>query len=130
MSNENSTKNPAEKQAEVRAFKALKQQNALLLEQNEALNKENEQLKEAVETLKNATPDYEQIASSPDFIEEYALGSALLKAKIIEDYLRSLSKGGGVSVLSTTVGAPPLTPHKKPKSLAEAKKLAEIIING
>lgn len=49
---------------------------------------------------------------------------------IIADYLKSIAGSGAVSVLSGTVGSSPLTPAAKPKSLAEAKKLAEILIKG
>lgn len=119
---------PAERQAETGAFRALRNKLARLETENEALKTENDGLKEAVERLKTATPDYSSIASDPDFIDGYALSSVALKAKIIESYLKGLVSGGGVSVLTTAVGAPPLTPHDKPKSLAEAKKLADILI--
>lgn len=118
----------AEKQASAGAFKTLRKSLARLEAENEALRTENDGLKSAVEGLKTAPPDYSAIASDPDFIEKYALASAALKAKIIESYLKSLACGKGVSVLTTSVGAPPLTPHDKPKSLAEAKKLADILI--
>jgi hypothetical protein len=58
------------------------------------------------------------------------LSSELVRKKIIEDYLRSLSLNKNLAVLGRRVGSTPLTPPKRPKSLAEAKKLAEILIKG
>ncbi len=126
-----------EKQARISAFRTLKDKIATLISENEAVKQENEAVKQENETLRqtvlsleSATPDYEAIASDPQFIERYATASELLNAKIIENYLKGLSAKRGVSVLSTGVGATPLTPHRKPKSLAEAKKLADILIKG
>lgn len=74
------------------------------------------------------TPDYAAIAADEDFIEGYAVRSELIKAKVIADYLRSLSRTGGVRLLGESVGKSALAPLKKPKTLSEAKKLAELYI--
>ncbi|MDY5819869.1 MAG: hypothetical protein SPJ70_00945 [Candidatus Borkfalkiaceae bacterium] len=74
------------------------------------------------------TPDYAAIASDEEFIDAYARRSELIKAKVIADYLRSLSHTGGVRLLGESVGKSALAPLKKPKTLSEAKKLAELYI--
>lgn len=74
------------------------------------------------------TPDYAAIASDEEFIDAYARRSELIKAKVIADYLRSLSHTGGVRLLGESVGKSALSPLKKPKTLSEAKKLAELYI--
>lgn len=62
-----------------------------------------------------------------DFIEK-ALASDEIRAKIIAEYLKNLTNNDTVRVLSGEVGATPLTPAPKPKNLADAKKLAELLI--
>ena len=62
-----------------------------------------------------------------NFIEK-ALSNDEIRAKIIAEYLKSLTNNDTVRVLSGEVGATPLTPAPKPKSLADAKKLAELLI--
>ena len=74
------------------------------------------------------TPDYAAIAADEDFINGYAVRSELIKAKVIADYLRSLSRTSGVRLLGESVGKSALAPLKKPKTLSEAKKLAELYI--
>ena len=74
------------------------------------------------------TPDYAAIASDEEFIDAYARRSELIKEKVIADYLRSLSHTGGVRLLGESVGKSALAPLKKPKTLSEAKKLAELYI--
>ncbi len=78
----------------------------------------------------SAAPDYASVVEDDAFLEGYAVKSERLKNMIIADYLRNIAGSGAVSVLSGTVGSTPLTPAAKPKSLAEAKKLAEILIKG
>ena len=65
--------------------------------------------------------------SEESFIEK-ALASDEIRAKIIAEYLKSLTNNDTVRVLSGEVGSTPLTPAPKPKNLADAKKLAELLI--
>ena len=84
---------------------------------------------ELVRTLsEKSAPDYAAIASDELFADEYARRSEVIKSRIITDYLRSLSRSGGVRLLGETVGKTALAPLKKPKTLSEAKKLAELYI--
>mgnify|MGYP004652544113 CR=1 FL=1 len=73
-------------------------------------------------------PDYAAIAADESFADEYACRSEIIKAKVITDYLRSLSHTGGVRLLGEKVGRSALAPLTKPKTLSEAKKLAELYI--
>lgn len=84
---------------------------------------------ELVRTLnEKSAPDYAAIAADELFADEYARRSEVIKDRIITDYLRSLSRSGGVRLLGETVGKTALAPLKKPKTLSEAKKLAELYI--
>lgn len=75
-----------------------------------------------------SVPDYAAIAADESFADEYACRSEIIKAKVITDYLRSLSRTGGVRLLGEKVGRSALAPLTKPKTLSEAKKLAELYI--
>ena len=65
--------------------------------------------------------------NEPDIIEKI-LSSDEIKAKIIAEYLKSLCSNSSVRVLDKQVGATSLTPVNKPKTLADAKRLAEMLI--
>ena len=71
----------------------------------------------------------EELDRNEDFLSQIT-NSEVVKKKIIEDYLRALSLKNSVAVLGSGLGSTPLTPPRRPKSLAEAKKLAEILIKG
>lgn len=75
-----------------------------------------------------SVPDYAAIAADESFADEYACRSEIIRAKVITDYLRSLSHTGGVRLLGEKVGRSALAPLTKPKTLSEAKKLAELYI--
>lgn len=75
-----------------------------------------------------SVPDYAAIAADESFADEYACRSEIIRAKVITDYLRSLSRTGGVRLLGEKVGRSALAPLTKPKTLSEAKKLAELYI--
>ena len=113
----------------IRAYLKLEAEFRALFAENAELKRINAELTEKLEKL-SLEPDYGAILSDEKFIEEYAARDSALKARIIADYLSGLSSGRGVSVLSSGTGSTPLTPAAKPKSLAEAKKLAEILIKG
>jgi recombinational DNA repair ATPase RecF len=131
---------------------ALAQKEALLTKNTEILAKKEAELEVCKKTLserdaeilalktemtnalskiaQNQSPDYGAIARDEQFIDEYALFSDALKKRVIEQYLKELNATMSAPVLKSGVGSTPLTPPKKPKSLAEAKKLAEILIKG
>ena len=118
-----------------KAYKALEAEFTKRCQQLAFLREENEKLKQTVQSLSSQLeggvhPDYGQILCDEVFLNEYALHDERLKSMIIANYLKSLSSRNAVSVLRGGVGESALTPVSKPKSLAEAKKLAEIIIKG
>ena len=96
-----------------------------------ALRGENDALKTQISALEremSERSDYPRLVKEDEFIERYILGEEEIKKRIITQYLASLSAGTCPVTLGGRVGYSPLTPVAKPKSLAEAKKLAEIII--
>lgn len=114
----------------IRAYLKLSDECAALKAELEAIKSLNAELSLKLEAASNAQPDYAAILRDEKFIDGYAACNPELKARIIADYLNGLSEISAVSVLGSGTGATPLTPVAKPKSLAEAKKLAEIIIKG
>ncbi|MBQ8882000.1 MAG: hypothetical protein IJY70_01220 [Clostridia bacterium] len=70
----------------------------------------------------------EKKGETDEEIIQRIMSSDEVRATIIADYLKSLGSKNAVSVLNGQVGATPLTPINKPKSLADAKKLAELLI--
>ena len=93
------------------------------------LEEEIAKLNEQNEVLLSAS-DWSKRMADEQFVEEFILGNEKIKAQIIGEYLRKLTSAKEVAVLRGNTGSTPLTPPKKPKSLAEAKKLAEILIKG
>lgn len=65
--------------------------------------------------------------SDPDFIDREILTNSDITSRIIAAYLASLSGSESVSTLGRT-GSMFLSPVKKPKSLAEARALAEKLL--
>ena len=96
-----------------------------------ALRGENDALKTQISALNremSEKSDYPRLLKEEEFIEQYVMSEEDIKKRIIAQYLLSLQNGSCPLSLSGRVGHSPLTPMAKPKSLAEAKKLAEIII--
>ncbi len=115
-----------------RLYAALRKTQAALYDSNEriaALEASLKQLQEENQRL-SLQPDWSKLKENEDFIEESVLRDEQIKARVISEYLKELATKRGVAVLRSNVGSTPLTPPKKPKSLAEAKKLAEILIKG
>lgn len=73
-------------------------------------------------------PPYAAIAADESFIERYILTNEELKRQIIGEYLASLYGRKSAPVLRTALGYAPLTPPQKPKDLAEARRLAEMLM--
>ena len=94
-----------------------------------ALAAENSALKAEVERL-SAPVDYAAAIENDDAAEAAAIASQRVKNAVVAEYLRSLGNAEKVRVLTGETGSIPLAPVAKPKSLAEAKKLAEILIKG
>ncbi len=86
-------------------------------------------LERELESRTNDPIDYAAVAENEEFIDEYAVKSAVLRERIVTDYLRSLSGArGGARLLGERIGGVPLAPPRKPKNLDEAKRLAELFI--
>lgn len=81
-----------------------------------------------VSELEKLTEDCDLLLQDERLVSAATRNKAVIDA-VVAQYLRALSSGGGVPVLGGA-GSIPLTPAMKPKSLAEAKKLAEILIKG
>ncbi|MCL2369964.1 MAG: hypothetical protein FWC80_01870 [Firmicutes bacterium] len=65
---------------------------------------------------------------SEDMLLELALSTDSIRDKIIDDYLHSLAANNGVRILSGRIGAMPLTPLERPKTLREAKVVADKLL--
>ena len=101
---------------------ALKSENAALKSDNAALKSENARL--------GAPVDYAAAIENDERAEAAAIASERVRNAVVAAYLKNLGSAERISVLTGSNGAIPLAPPAKPKSLAEAKKLAEILIKG
>lgn len=101
---------------------ALKSENAALKSENARLSAENARLGSPV--------DYAAAIENDERAEAAAIASERVRNAVVAAYLKNLGSAERISVLTGSNGAIPLAPPAKPKSLAEAKKLAEILIKG
>lgn len=101
---------------------ALKSENAALKSENARLGAENARL--------GAPVDYATAIENDERAEAAAIASERVRNAVVAAYLKNLGSAERISVLTGSNGAIPLAPPAKPKSLAEAKKLAEILIKG
>lgn len=101
---------------------ALKSENAALKSENARLSAENARL--------GAPVDYAAAIDNDERAEAAAIASERVRNAVVAAYLKNLGSAERISVLTGSNGAIPLAPPAKPKSLAEAKKLAEILIKG
>lgn len=101
---------------------ALKSENAALKSENARLSAENARL--------DAPVDYAAAIENDERAEAAAIASERVRNAVVAAYLKNLGSAERISVLTGSNGAIPLAPPAKPKSLAEAKKLAEILIKG
>lgn len=101
---------------------ALKSENAALKSENARLGAENARLGVPV--------DYAAAIENDERAEAAAIASERVRNAVVAAYLKNLGSAERISVLTGSNGAIPLAPPAKPKSLAEAKKLAEILIKG
>lgn len=100
----------------------LKSENAVLKSENARLSAENARL--------GAPVDYAAAIENDERAEAAAIASERVRNAVVAAYLKNLGSAERISVLTGSNGAIPLAPPAKPKSLAEAKKLAEILIKG
>lgn len=101
---------------------ALKSENAVLKSENARLSAENARL--------GAPVDYAAAIENDERAEAAAIASERVRNAVVAAYLKNLGSAERISVLTGSNGAIPLAPPAKPKSLADAKKLAEILIKG
>lgn len=101
---------------------ALEDGIAALKSENAALKSENARL--------GAPVDYAAAIENDERAEAAAIASERVRNAVVAAYLKNLGSAERISVLTGSNGAIPLAPPAKPKSLAEAKKLAEILIKG
>ena len=101
---------------------ALEDGIAALKSENARLSAENARL--------GAPVDYAAAIENDERAEAAAIASERVRNAVVAAYLKNLGSAERISVLTGSNGAIPLAPPAKPKSLAEAKKLAEILIKG
>ena len=77
---------------------------------------------------KNEKPEPQEV--SEEELIEIALQSERVRDKIISDYLQGLAANNGVRILSGRIGATALTPVERPRTLREAKAIADRMMRG
>lgn len=110
-----------------RAYKGLEQEFTRRCQKIKELEAENDRLQA------NAASEDEILSralESDAVIDEKIRSSKRITNLIIADYLASLGRGYVAPVLKEGTGRSALTPVRKPKTLGEAKKLADLLIKG
>lgn len=84
---------------------------------------------DAARAAANLEPNYDKLLTDERLIDR-AVKDAVIRERVLTEYLGSLASGGAVNVLSSALGRTPLTPVRKPTTLGEAKRIAENMIQG
>ena len=107
-----------------KSYKSLEAEFTKRCQKLKELEENNAKLENKLQELSHSA---ERVLEDEEFIESRVLRDSNIVNKIIAEYLSSLSNPRGAPTLSSNLGRSALTPVKKPKSLEEAKKLAEIL---
>lgn len=89
---------------------------------------ESERLKTELENVRKSN-GFEELVKQPDFAEKAASVEAVEKA-VIEKYLKRIAGGGAPVLLSGEVGKTPAIVPGQPKTLKEAKRMADAFFRG
>lgn len=89
---------------------------------------ESERLKNELENVRKSN-NFEELLKQPDFVQKAASVEAVEKA-VIEKYLKKIAGGGAPVLLSGEVGKTPAVVPGQPKTLKEAKRLADAFFRG
>jgi len=92
--------------------------------------KENADLKAVAADKSRRIADAKEVLADENFITDHVLTNEVIANRFIANYLEGLENGTVPRIMSGRNGSAALTPPKVPKSLEEAKKLAEVILNG
>jgi len=92
--------------------------------------KENEGLRAAAADKGRRIADAKEILADESFLTDHVLTNEGISNRFITKYLEGLETGVVPRVMSSKNGSATLTPPKIPKSLEEAKRLADVILNG
>ena len=92
--------------------------------------KENEAFRHAAGDKSRKTEEAKALLVDDGFLSEHVFTDENITHKVISRYLEDLTASGRPRLLGAGKGAPALSPPKTPKSLEEAKRLAEIILRG
>jgi len=87
-------------------------------------------LKEVAADKGKRIADAKEILSDESFLNENVLNNEGITNRIIASYLEGLETGSVPRVMTGNRGSVTLSPPKIPKSLEEAKRLADVILNG
>ncbi|MCL2675204.1 MAG: hypothetical protein FWE84_01245 [Firmicutes bacterium] len=113
----------------LKAYERLEAEFSKRCQKLKEFEKENGQLKSDL----NDNQRYDKYAvtalANEGFVAANVLPREDIRRKVIDDYLTALTREGSAYVLRSDTGKSALTPPAKPGSLAEAKRLAEMIIN-
>jgi predicted nuclease with TOPRIM domain len=115
-------------EALLKAYESLESEFTKRCQKLKDTEKENSDLKESFLDKARIETEAKSALSDEVFLTENVFKNEEISQKIISKYLEGLSSNPAPNLLGSK-GAAPLTPPKRPKSLEEAKKLAEVILN-
>ena len=84
-----------------------------------------DKLKKQLEELKNEA-SFSELLKKPENVE-IAASDAVVEKKVIENYLKKIAKGRAVEVVGGNVGVTAVSENVAPRTLKEAKAMAETL---
>ncbi|MCL2555669.1 MAG: hypothetical protein FWE03_01440 [Firmicutes bacterium] len=117
-------------EALLKAYECLESEFTKRCQKLKDAEKENTDLKALAADKGRRIADAKEILSDENFLVENVLNNDVIVNRFIVNYLEGLESGVVPSVMTARGGSAVLTPPKVPKNLEEAKRLADVILNG
>ena len=113
----------------LKAYESLEAEFTKRCQRLKEFEKENTTLKESAADKGRIIEDAKSVLRDERFVAEHVLPDESITSRVITQYLENLNANGVPGLLGAGTGGAVLTPPKRPKSLEEAKRLAEVIFN-
>jgi len=113
----------------LKAYESLEAEFTKRCQRLKEFEKENTELKESAADKARIVESAKTVLKDDGFVTEHVLSDEGITSRVITQYLENINANGAPGLLGARAGGAVLTPPKRPKSLEEAKRLAEVIFN-
>ena len=117
-------------EALLKAYESLQGEFTKRCQRLKDCEKENEVLKADAACANKRAEIAKDALKDEDFVAQFVAGDEGIRSKIVMDYLEKVYCEGVPVVMGAKTGGAALTPVKAPKSLSEAKVLADVMLRG